>query len=191
MNFKKAASLILAGAMSAMLLTSCGTPSEIPEGMQLVDNEFASYSFFVPDDWTADTTIDGFLTAKASDNSNISLQTMTWNNVYVSPDAYFQSIYRPKLESTFKTVTFLENEYDLTTATVGTVKNPACKYVYTVESDGAVYKFVQYFSLNAGYLYIFTYTGKISDTVNGEVTEFDYFADHLEELASIIGNFEF
>lgn len=207
MNLKKAVSFILATAMSAMLLTSCGEESDVPEGMQLVENEFVNYEFYVPTDWTPDTSIDGFLSAKANDNTNVSVQTMTWSNQYSSLDAYFREDYFKKLESTFKDITLLEEECSIENQTVGVQKNPAAKYVYTVGSDDATYKIVQYFSYNAGYLYIITYTGKISDKVkvkvkveeNGEekveekVEEkaVEYFEDHLEELSSIIDNFVF
>ena len=191
MNLKKAISFVLATAMSAMLLTSCGNDSEIPEGMQLVSNEFTSYEFYVPEDWTVNTSIDGFLSAKTNDNSNVSVQTMTWSNNYESLDAYFRSEYFKKLETTFKSVTLIEDECSTENQTVGVQKNPAAKYVYTVKSDDATYKIMQYFSYNAGYLYMITYTGKIGDTVNGEEKTVDYFADHLEEVSSIIDNFVF
>ncbi len=191
MNLKKIISLTLALAMSALALTACNKPADAPEGMQLVENEFVNYKFYVPNDWLPDTSIDGFLSAKASDNSNMSVQTMTWDNRHGSLDAYFRSDYFPKLQSTLKTVTLLEDECSIENQTVGTAKAVAAKYVYTVESDGAVYKIMQYFTYNAGYIYILTYTGKISDTVNGEVKEVEYFADHLEEVSSIVENFVF
>ena len=193
MKFKKAVSFAVAAAMSAMLLASCGEESEIPDGMQLVDNEFVNYTFYVPDDWTPDTTIDGFLSAKANDNTNVSVQTMTWSNQYGSRelDKDFREDYFKKLESTFKDITLLEEECSIENQTVGVQKNSAVKYVYTVGSDDATYKIVQYFSYNAGYLYIITYTGKISDKVNGEEKAVEYFEDHLEELSSIIDNFVF
>ena len=197
MKFKKAVSFAVAAAMSAMLLTSCGEESEIPDGMQLVDNEFVNYTFYVPDDWTPDTTIDGFLSAKANDNTNVSVQTMTWSNQYGSRelDKYFREDYFKKLESTFKDITLLEEECSIENQTVGVQKNSAVKYVYTVGSDDATYKIVQYFSYNAGYLYIITYTGKISDKVKVkekvEEKTVEYFEDHLEELSSIIDNFVF
>ena len=199
MNLKKAVSFILATAMSAMLLTSCGEESDVPEGMQLVENEFVNYEFYVPTDWTPDTSIDGFLSAKANDNTNVSVQTMTWSNQYGSLDAYFREDYFKKLESTFKDITLLEEECSIENQTVGVQKNSAVKYVYTVGSDDATYKIVQYFSYNAGYLYIITYTGKISDKVKVkeegkekvEEKAVEYFEDHLEELSSIIDNFVF
>ena len=191
MNLKKAVSFILATAMSAMLLTSCGEESDVPEGMQLVENEFVNYEFYVPTDWTPDTSIDGFLSAKANDNSNVSVQTMTWSNQFGSLDAYFREDYFKKLETTFKDITLLEEECSIENQTVGIQKNPAAKYVYTVGSDNATYKIMQYFSYNAGYIYIITYTGKISDTVNGEEKEVKYFEEHLEEVSSIIDNFVF
>ena len=207
MKFKKAVSFAVAAAMSAMLLTSCGEESDVPEGMQLVENEFVNYEFYVPTDWTPDTSIDGFLSAKANDNTNVSVQTMTWSNQYSSLDVYFREDYFKKLESTFKDITLLEEECSIENQTVGVQKNPAGKYVYTVGSDDATYKIVQYFSYNAGYLYIITYTGKISDKVKVkekveeegeekvkekvEEKTVEYFEDHLEELSSIIDNFVF
>ncbi len=191
MKLKKIISLALALMMSALLFTSCGETSDVPDGMQLVDSEFVNYKFYVPADWIPDTSIDGFLSAKTGDNSNVSVQVMTWDNRYESLDAYFRSDYLTKLTSTFKAVTLLENESSTQNQTVGTAKNPAAKYVYTVESDGAVYKILQYFTYNAGQLYIITYTGKISDTVNGETKEFSYFEDHLEEVSAIVQNFVF
>ncbi len=192
MNFKKAASFLTALSMSALLLTSCGEQSEVPEGMKLVANDFANYEFFVPEDWTEDKTIDGFLSAKAGDNCNVSIQTMTWDNRHSTLDEYFRSDYFRKLTSTFKTISLIEDECDIENATVGTVKNRAAKYVYTIESDGAAYKFMQYFTYNAGNLYILTYTGKVSDTAaDGTVKEVSYFADHLEEVQSIVDNFVF
>ncbi len=192
MKLKKIISMILAVAMCALLFTSCSQESEVPDGMQLIENEFVSYRFYVPDDWIADTSKDGFLSAKANDNSNVSVQTMTYSGTYTSLSEYFRTDYFKKLESTFKTVTLLEEECSEENQTVGTVKNPAVKYVYLVESDGARYKIMQYFTYNAGYLYAITYTGKVMDTGrNGEIVEVTYFSDHLEEVSSIIENFVF
>jgi hypothetical protein len=192
MKFNKIIALMLALVMGALCFASCGEETEIPEGMQLASNEFVSYKFYVPDDWLIDTTKEGFLSAKASDNSNVSVQTMTYGGMYGSLSEYFRTDYFKKVESTFKTVTLIEEESSEENQTVGTLKNPAVKYVYVVESDGATYKIMQYFTYNAGYLYAITYTGKIKDTGrNGEIVEVDYFDDHLEQIASVIDNFVF
>ncbi len=191
MNLKKVMSLILALILSACLFTACGETTELPEGMQLVASEFVDYKFYVPTDWIPDTSIDGFLSAKAADNSTVSVQVMTRSNPYPSADAYFREDYFKKLQSTFQNVTLLEEECSVENQTLGKDKVPASKYVYTMESDGAVYKIMQYFSYNGVYLYIVTYTGKISDTVNGEVKEVSHFTDHLEEVSSIVENFVF
>ena len=42
------------------------------------------------------------------------------------------------------------------------------------------YKILQYFTLNGGYLYIFTYTAAES-----------VFSEHLEEVSSMVQNFVF
>lgn len=169
---------MLALSVCALLFCSCNkTPDEIPDGMQLVSSDYIDCKFFVPQDWTPEITT-GTLLAKAADNSNVSIQKMTPSGNYNSADEYFRTDYLPKITNTFKTVTLLEEETRLENQTFGTVKNGAVRYVYTVESDGSVYKIMQYFSVYSGYLYILTYTAEQS-----------VFAEHLEEVASIVDNF--
>lgn len=178
MNFKKIISLVLALALCAAILTSCGKKDEsIPDGMQLVTSDFLDSKFFVPKNWTPEITT-GTLVAKAEDNSNVSVQKMTPSGSYSSADDYFRTDYFPKLTSTFKNVVLLEEECSIENQTFGQVENGAVKYVYTVESDGSTYKIMQYFSVYAGYLYILTYTAEES-----------VFAKHLEDVSSIVKNF--
>ena len=180
-KLKKITALFLVLSVCALLLCSCNKDeSETPDGMQLIESEFVDYKFYVPSDWTADITT-GTITAKASDNSNVSIQTMTPSGSYNSADHYFRTDYFPKVTSTFKNAVLLEEECSIENQTFGTVKNGAVKYVYTVESDGSVYKIMQYFSLYTdGYLYILTYTAEES-----------VFSEHLEEVSSIVKNFVF
>ena len=75
-KLKKITALFLVLSVCALLLCSCNKDeSETPDGMQLIESEFVDYKFYVPSDWTADITT-GTLTAKASDNSNVSIKTM-------------------------------------------------------------------------------------------------------------------
>ena len=169
---------MLAICICTLLLCSCNKQNdEIPEGMQLVTSEYFDSKFFVPNDWTPVTTT-GTLVAKAPDNSNVSIQKMAINSDYTNADAYFRTDYFPKLTSTFKSITLLEEECSVENQKFGTINNGAAKYVYITESDGSVYKTMQYFSLYSGYLYIFTYTAEQS-----------LFDEHLEEVASIVSNF--
>ena len=178
MNFKKILAFMLALSVCALLLCSCNNEQdEIPEGMQLITSEWMESKFFVPQDWTPEITT-GTLVAKAPDNSNVSIQKMTPSGEFQTADHYFRTDYFPKLTSTFKNVTLLEEECSVENQKFGTVSNGAVKYVYTVESDGSVYKIMQYFSLYSGYLYIMTYTAEQS-----------VFAEHLEEVSSIVTNF--
>ena len=178
MNLKKLLSFMLALSVCALLLCSCNKQNgDIPEGMQLISNEYFNSKFFVPDDWTPEIST-GVLVAKASDNSNVSIQKMTPSGSYASADEYFRTDYFPKVTNTYKTVTLLEEECSVENQKFGTVGNGAVKYVYTVESDGSTYKIMQYFSVYSGYLYILTYTAEQS-----------VFAEHLEEVASIVSNF--
>ena len=192
MNFKKAISLFTAVAMSAALLTSCGNQDvEIPEGMKLAESEFVDYKFFVPNNWIIDITT-GVLTAKTDDNSNVSIQTMTPSGSYKNADEYFRTDYFAKVQSTFKNATLIEEECSTENQKFGKTNEPCVKYVYTVDSDGATYKFLQYFTYYSGYLYIFTYTAQIAEyDSNGNVKELDYFAEHLEEVSEIVKNFVF
>ena len=178
MNFKKILSLMLALCFCALILCSCNKQNdEIPDGMQLVTSEYFDSKFFVPSDWTPEITT-GTLVAKASDNSNVSIQKMAASGSYASADDYFRTDYFPKITTTFKTVTLLEEECSVENQKFGTVNNGAVKYVYVLESDGSVYKIMQYFSLYSGYLYILTYTAEQS-----------VFDEHLEDVASIVSNF--
>ena len=179
MNFKKTIAFVLALCTCALLLCSCNNNDndEIPDGMQLVTSEYLDSKFFVPTDWTPEITT-GTLVAKASDNSNVSIQKMAVSGTYASADEYFRTDYFPKLTDTFKNVVLLEEECSTENQKFGTVNNGAVKYVYTLESDGSVYKIMQYFSHYSGYLYILTYTAEQS-----------VFDEHLEDVASIVSNF--
>ena len=179
MNLKKIISLALVLCMCAVLLCSCNQgDEEIPDGMQLVSSDYIDCKFFVPQDWAPEITT-GVLVAKAADNSNVSIQQMTPSGSYSSADAYFREDYFKKLQSTYAKVTLLEEECSTENQRFGKVQNPnTVKYVYTVESDGTVYKIMQYFSVASGYLYIMTYTAQES-----------LFSEHLEEVQSIVSNF--
>ena len=178
MNFKKLIALTLVLCTCALLLCSCNKKNdEIPEGMQLVSSDYIDCKFFVPDDWTPEITT-GVLVAKASDNSNVSIQKMTPGGSYSSADAYFREDYFKKLQSTYANIVLLEEECSTENQKFGTVGNGAVKYVYTVESDGSTYKIMQYFSVYSGYLYILTYTAQE-----------ELFSEHLEDVASIVTNF--
>ncbi|MBE6666643.1 MAG: hypothetical protein E7603_10620 [Ruminococcaceae bacterium] len=178
MNFKKTLAFMLALCTCALLLCSCNNQTdEIPEGMQLITSEYLDSKFFVPKEWTPEITT-GTLVAKASDNSNVSIQKMATSGSYASADEYFRTDYFPKLTSTFKNVVLLEEECSTENQKFGSIGNYAVKYVYTVESDGSVYKIMQYFSVYSGYLYIMTYTAEQS-----------LFSEHLEEVTDIVNCF--
>ena len=182
MNFKKTISFMIALCMCALLFCSCNKQNEeIPSGMQLITNEFADCKLYVPSDWTPlNSTEMGVLMAKAEDNSNVSLQIMTAKTEYTIIDDYFRNDYFKKLSSTYKTVALLEEECSTENIKFGKIGHGAARYVYTVESDGSVYKVMQYFSAYSGYLYILTYTAQQ-----------DLFDEHYEEIQSVVSNFVF
>lgn len=183
---KRITAVTLVVSMALFSLCSCGNDDpSIPDGMILVDSDFVSCKLYVPDDWIpqsyagADTGT-SMIGAKASDGSNVSLVPMTPSGSYASADDYFRTNYYTKIQSTFKNTVLLEDECSTEGQYFGVQEVGCVKYVYTVESDGVTYKIMQYFMMNAGYLYIFTYTA--AEAV---------FSEHLEEVSSMVKNFEF
>ncbi len=185
-TFKKITAAVLILAMISLLLCSCGNEnSDIPDGMILVESEYVPCKLYVPTDWIPQTfanpeTGTSIIGAKASDNSNVSIVPMTPSGSYQSADEYFRTDYYAKVQSTFKNTVLLEDECSTENQKFGVQQVGCVKYVYTVESDGTTYKIMQYFMVNAGYLYIFTYTAEQS-----------VFASHLEDVSAMVENFQF
>lgn len=170
---KKIFSLLIVIILAATSLASCkNKETDIPKGMKLAENEYTKYSFFVPEDWTVDIA-NGFTSAYANDKSNVSLAVFTWSSQYKSIQEYCDSYFK-NIDSTFKEVSerefYSENQY------FGDM--PALKYVYTMSSNGEIYKIMQLFSYDAGSIYIFTYTA----------TEKNY-ENHISEVNSVTENF--
>lgn len=173
------------------VFTSCGEQEQIPKGMIKISSDFIDYKLYVPDSWTEDIS-NGFVSAYASDKSNISIQTMSLsgvfensggymfyvgNNTYSSIDEYFKNSYAKDLESTFAEYKLVE-EYT-TNQKFGNSEKCA-KYVYTINTNGITYKFMQIFTISGGNMYIFTFTAAE-----------DNFDSHVEEVNKIITNFSF
>lgn len=177
-TWKKITAILLVLA-AVLALCSCRKNGDIPDGMKLVESDFVNYKLYIPENWVADLTV-GTVTARANDNSNISVQTMTPSGNFESVDNYFRTDYYPKVQSTFKNTVLIEDECSTENQKFSTRGIACCKYVYTVESDGATYKILQYFTGYGGYLYIFTYTAQEA-----------LFAKHLEEVSDMVQNFTF
>lgn len=141
--------------------SSCGEPSEVPDGMMLLENDKVTYTLYVPETWTVDIA-DGVSAAYANDKSNISLMTMQWSAAsYDSLEEYCQNYYK-NIKATLQNVSEIEEYKD--NQYFGAL--PALKYVYTIGADAKEgeeaepkYKFMQIFSYDtSGQVYIFTYT---------------------------------
>lgn len=169
---------------------SCKNDTDIPNGMKEIVSEYTDYRLFIPAEWTEDTTT-GFVSAKYNDKSNISVQALSAtiyqagdgyaisanNVIYNGVDDYFKKSYFPSLSSTVKDVV-LEEEYTQNQSFGGDTR--ACKYVYTIMSDGISYRIMQIFTPHNAALYIFTYTSTV-----------DNYSSHLEDVDSIVKNFIF
>lgn len=182
---KKIISLFLV-IITVFALVSCGDTSDVPDGMQLVDNDKKTYTLYVPEAWVVDVT-DGISTAYANDKSNISLMTMQWSSSqYKSLEAYCEQYYK-NLADTMQNVSDIEKYTE--NQTFGANSLPALKYVYTIgpdteegENSSAVmkYKFMQVFSYDSsGQVYIFTYTALESN-----------YDSHIKSVQQIIDTFK-
>ncbi|MBO5023839.1 MAG: hypothetical protein J6D11_05985 [Clostridia bacterium] len=189
---KKLTALFIAIMTFIFTLTSCGADKlDIPEGMQLVENEKNTYSFFVPEDWSVDVQEEsGVSAAYASDKSNVSLMIFDWDGTAGSLQEYCDN-YFTTVTTTFKEVSdremYSDNQYF---GTIGGNGEPVLKYVYTIVSDNAAteevetYKIMQVFAyyseniVDGGNIYIFTYTART-----------ELYDSHLEEVYDIINEF--
>lgn len=189
---KKLTALFIAIMTFIFTLTSCGADKlDIPEGMQLVENEKNTYSFFVPEDWSVDVQEEsGVSAAYASDKSNVSLMIFDWDDTAGSLQEYCDN-YFTTVTTTFKEVSdremYSDNQYF---GTIGGNGEPVLKYVYTIVSDNAAteevetYKIMQVFAyyseniVDGGNIYIFTYTART-----------ELYDSHLEEVYDIINEF--
>ena len=176
---------------------------DVPEGMKLVETESKDYSLFVPENWSVDMST-GVVSAYASlvDQSNISFTgfAIKMRDLYAETVAssdtgsdtevkglvdVFWDDYSDDFAETFgDTMKYIDEngkESDspvYVRTTLGGLE--ANKYTYTARVTGETYKFTQVVCIEAGYVYILTYTA---------VT--DSYDEHLEGVESIIANFRF
>lgn len=175
----------------------------VPDGMKLVETESKDYSLFVPEDWSVDMST-GVVSAYASlvDQSNVSFTgfAIKMRDLYAETVAssdtgsdaevkglvdVFWDDYSDDFAETFgDTMKYIDEngkESDspvYVRTTLGGIE--ANKYTYTARVTGETYKFTQVVCIEAGYVYILTYTA---------VT--DSYDEHLEDVESIIANFRF
>lgn len=175
MKSVKSVAALLCAAILMLCAVSCSGGGEAPKGMKLIESDFVDYRLYVPENWTIDLST-GFVSAAASDRSNISMQTMTVTGQYASLDSYVTETYMPMVSSTLQGYKLLESY------TTGQIlgDSGACKYVYSVTSDNSEYKIMQVFATKSVYLYIFTYTAATEN-----------FDTHLSEVTTILENFSF
>ncbi len=188
-----------------LALCACGqTDPDVPDGMKLVETESKDYSLFVPINWSVDMST-GVVSAYASliDQSNVSFTGFAVNMRDLAADTVaggddtgsdadakgmievFWEGYQEDFAETFgDTMKYIDENGDEVDSpapaktTLGGFE--ANKYTYTARVTGQTYKFTQVVCIEAGYVYILTYTA---------VTE--SYDEHLEDVESIIANFRF
>lgn len=186
-------------------LCACGeeTDTNAPEGMKLVETESKDYSLFVPTDWNVDMST-GVVSAYASlvDQSNISFTGFAVDQKSLAAetvasddtdsessakgviDVFWESYAEDFSETFGDTMKYIDEngeEVDSPSPIKTTLGGfEANKYTYTARVTGDIYKFTQVVCIEAGYVYILTYTA---------VTE--SYDEHLEDVENIISNFRF
>ena len=199
---KRITALLLVLVLSFSLCACAQDNTDAPEGMKLVDTETKNYSLYVPEHWSIDMST-GVVSAYASkaDQSNISFTGFAVDTASLAKetvvsdtgseieakgmiDVFWES-YSEDFAATFgDTMKYIDQDGKETdspapakTSLGGLAAN---KYTYTARVTGETYKFMQVVCIEAGYVYILTYTA---------VTE--AFDSHLEDVESVISNFKF
>lgn len=195
---------LLCSVLLCLALCSCEQKDpNVPDGMKLVETESNDYSLFVPEDWSVDMST-GVVSAYASlvDQSNVSFTgfTIKMRDLYAETvasddtgadaevkgiiDVFWESYSEDFAETFGDTMKYIDENGDESDSPVAVRTTlggfEANKYTYTARVTGETYKFTQVVCIEAGYVYILTYTA---------VTE--SYDEHLEDVESIIANFKF
>ena len=160
-----------------VVLCSCGSEVEAPDGMKVVESsDDLNYNFFIPKDWIQDLST-GVVSAyySANDTSNVSITTYNIDN-YEKPLSDYVEEYKTGLAENLGEFTLTEG-YPQNTLLGGV---GASKLEYTATFSGTPYKYMQILCIYRGNMYVFTYTS------NGE--KFD---SHLAEVNYMLDNFSF
>lgn len=176
-KIKKITALVI-GMMMLLTMVSCSKqPSELPEGMALLESDAADFLFYYPQGWTADRN-DGMLSAYVSpvDRSNVSVTSFPadWDtntlDDYLTKSAYFDD-----LKATFSDFEMITDGEETTLGGV-----PARQYVFTATAAGESYKFRQIMAFLGNYVYVMTYTSTA-----------DTFDAHTDEVNRVVEEFRF
>lgn len=199
---KRFTALLLVLVLCFSLCACAQDNTDAPEGMKLVETESKNYSLYVPDHWSVDMST-GVVSAYASkaDQSNISFTGFAVDTVSLAEetvvadtgseeeaksmvDVFWESYSEDFAETFGDTMKYIDEngkEVDDPAPSKTTLGGFAAnKYSYTARVTGETYKFMQVVCIEAGYVYILTYTA---------VTE--AFDSHLEDVESVISNFKF
>ena len=174
MKFK---AFIVFAISCALILSGCAkSDTQTPSGMKLFSGENVDYTAYVPENWTVDMST-GTLSAYVSsvDASSVTITAMVMEDPKMTLDQYWES-YKSDFESTFD-----DMEYEGDAPTAITLDGLAAnKYVYTANVTGIQYKFMQVTCINAGKVYVITYTST-PEKYDGNISDVD----------NIIANFSF
>lgn len=166
---------VILSLILVLSLASCsGTVGDAPKGMQRVSGDDVDYYFYVPDEWTPETST-GVTTAKYSDSIlvNVSLMAATVNNGTQSAKDYFDE-YTESFKSIYENFELVSAEDTLLDS------HAAYKAVYTGSVTGVEAKYMQVVCIKSGIAYIFTYTAQT-----------DKYDDYLSDADKMIENFAF
>ncbi len=147
--------LIIASAVAAVTLASCGSgqTNTAPMGFIEISDEALTYDLFVPDEWTPDLST-GVTAAyyNGRDPSNISMTAFELDRSITSLDDYWK-LYEEDFVKHFPELEYIENGTDIKLD-----GSPAKQYIYTVNMGEDSYKLMQIVSIRNNQVYIFTYT---------------------------------
>ncbi len=174
----KKCALLLAAAMLMTALVSCtASDTDVPYGMQLIDDDVVDYRLYVPEDWTESIST-GAVGAYYSAEDPTNVTVMMWNDdVNATVDDWWEG-YQEDFTAVYDDFEIISTD----NATLGGLT--AKRYEYTGTLASTEFHYIQYvcmrYSVSVSAVYVLTFTS----------TEENY-ESHLEELESIVEYFEF
>ena len=179
------AALLAAAVITALCACGASVDENAPDGMVAVDNGNMNFTMYVPQSWTVDMstgTISAY--ARADDPANVSFTAFALEDRAATVETFWAS-YEKDFADTFGDGMEYVDENGEASDTPAPSKTTlggleAYKYVYRAVVTGSTYRFMQVVCLQAGTVYLLTYTA----TDDGYDT---YAAD----VNDIVNNFKF
>ncbi len=189
---------VLALAIAAMGLYSCGEESDTPDGMQLVrGGEEYGYKFYVPEEWVVSCYGD-FACAYVSTVNNTSVTFAEAQMPEYGSDGMTEDEIRTYFYSSMQKLEYMKNSMQVSVDGEGCnfgKESGAYKFIYTydypMENGNLIhYRAMQIIRARGGRLYIFQYNSQNS-VPSYSTDQKTHYEIYFEKVNEIINEFKF